>query len=44
MLLLDTSKPKMWKIRNGKGEVAEVPALIVLIPGPDKQAVEAAVK
>jgi len=44
VLLLDNSKPQTWKIRNGKGEEADIPSVAVLIPGPDKQAIEAAVK
>ena len=44
VLLLDNSNAAMWKIRNARGQEVMVPALIVLIPGPDKAAVDAAVK
>ncbi len=44
ILLLSNPDPNVWKIRNGKGEEGMVPALTVLIPGPYKEAVDAAVK
>jgi len=44
LLLLDNTKTNTWKIRNNKGKEAFVPALICLIPGPYKDAVDTAVK
>lgn len=44
ILLLSNSNPHIWKVRNGKGEEAEVPSVIVLIPGPSKEALDSATK
>jgi hypothetical protein len=44
ILLLDNSSPRMWKVRNGRGQEAELPGVIVLIPGPDLGAIEAAAR
>ena len=44
VLLLDNNNANMWKIRNARGQEVMVPALIVLIPGPDKAAIDAAVE
>ena len=44
ILLLDNSNSSRWKVRNGKGEEAKVPAVSVLIPGPDKSVIELAVR
>lgn len=44
VLLLDNSDARMWKVRNGRGQEADVPSTIVLIPGPCSEAVDAAVR
>lgn len=44
LLLLDNSSPVSWKVRNGKNEEAEVPPVILLIPGPSKDAIDVATK
>lgn len=42
--LLDNSKTRTWKVRNLRGEDFSVPSVILLIPGPDANATEAALK
>jgi len=44
ILLLDNSNPRFWKVRNGKGQEALIPAVIVLIPGPDRDVIETAAR
>ena len=43
LLLLDNKNTNMWRVRNAAGVEADVPALCLLIPGPCKEALEAAV-
>lgn len=43
LLLLDNKNSTTWKVRNAAGVEADVPALCLLIPGPCKEAMEAAV-
>lgn len=42
--LLDNSKTHTWKVRNLRGEEFVVPSVILLIPGPDLAAIDAALK
>lgn len=44
VVLLDNADPHMWKVRNGKNQESMVPAVIVLIPGPCSEAIDAAVR
>lgn len=44
ILLLSNSNVDSWKVRNGKGEEADVPSVIVLIPGPSKEAIDNATR
>lgn len=42
MLLVDNSDKDKWKVKNARGEVSEVRAVMVLIPPPDKSAIQLA--
>lgn len=42
--LLDNSKTRTWKVRNLRGEEFSVPSVVLLIPGPDAAATEAALR
>ena len=44
IVLLESSETNLWKIKNGRGQEGQVPAPVVLIPGPDGDAIKAAVK
>ena len=44
LLLLDNSDAHLWKVRNARGDEGMIPSLTVLIPGPTKEAIEAAVQ
>ena len=44
VLLEDNLEDQNWKVRNGKGEVGSVPALAIVIPGLDKEAIEASAR
>ncbi|ESO01367.1 hypothetical protein HELRODRAFT_192313 [Helobdella robusta] len=41
ILVLEGGANDQWKISNGRGDEGYVPALFVLVPGPDKNAVQA---
>ena len=44
LLLLDNSNKDLWRVRTARGEEGMVPALTVLIPGPYKDAMDAAMR
>ncbi|XP_050389840.2 dystonin isoform X2 [Patella vulgata] len=44
LTLIDNSDRKSWKVRNSGGQIGNVPAVILLLPGPSGPAVDAAVK
>lgn len=44
LALLDNSKTTPWKVRNLRGEEFSVPSAVLLIPGPDAAATEAALR
>ncbi|GFO22788.1 microtubule-actin cross-linking factor 1, isoforms 1/2/3/5-like [Plakobranchus ocellatus] len=44
LVLLDNSDPKKWKVQNDTGEVGYVPAVVVLIPAPSGEAIDAAIR
>ena len=44
VLLLDNSDSTTWRVRSAAGQEADVPALVILIPGPFREAIDAAVK
>ena len=44
LLLLDSSDEQLWKVSNARGEEGLVPPLAVVIPGPTKEATDAALR
>ncbi|CAL1537681.1 unnamed protein product [Lymnaea stagnalis] len=44
LTLIDNSDKKKWQVRNEKGQVGLVPAVIILIPAPCGEAIDAAIK
>ncbi|KAK3739555.1 hypothetical protein RRG08_006378, partial [Elysia crispata] len=44
LTLLDNSDQKKWKVQNDTGEVGYVPAVVVLIPAPSGEAIDAAIR
>ncbi|XP_012944656.1 uncharacterized protein LOC101854908 [Aplysia californica] len=44
LTLLDNSDRKKWKVKNIKGDVGMVPAVILLIPSPSGPALDAAIR
>lgn len=44
LYLMDNSDRNKWKVRNHAGDVAVVPAVIILIPGPYGAATDAAIR
>ena len=44
LLIIDNTDPQQWMVRNAGVDEFSVPALTILIPGPFKGAIEAAVK
>ncbi|XP_059163588.1 dystonin-like isoform X2 [Physella acuta] len=44
LTLLDNTDKKKWKVRTEKGQVGFVPAVIILLPAPSAEALDAAIK
>uniref|UniRef100_A0A2C9JFD3 SH3 domain-containing protein n=1 Tax=Biomphalaria glabrata TaxID=6526 RepID=A0A2C9JFD3_BIOGL len=44
LTLLDNSDKKKWKVKTEKGQVGFVPAVILLIPAPCAEAIDAAIR
>ena len=44
LLLLDNSDSDLWRVRTARGEEGMLPSVAVLIPGPFKDAVDAATR
>jgi hypothetical protein len=44
LTLLDNSQTQHWQVRNERAQTGEVPSVILLIPGPDTRAVQAALQ
>ncbi|BFZ00631.1 hypothetical protein BsWGS_03670 [Bradybaena similaris] len=44
LTLLDSSDKKKWKVKTQTGQVGEVPAVIILLPAPSADALEAAIR
>lgn len=42
--LLDNSNKTSWKVKNSRGQEGMVPAVVVLIPGPNPNAIDIAIK
>lgn len=42
--LLDNSDKSSWKVKNSRGQIGTVPAVVVLIPGPNPNAIDVAIK
>ncbi|XP_046577887.1 uncharacterized protein LOC124285660 isoform X3 [Haliotis rubra] len=42
--IVDNSNRRKWRVTNSRGQTGEVPAVILVIPGPSGEAVDAAIR